>query len=301
MSSPDYLNCPAITQYPEDLFITHCLVSCFLLLCALPLITYFKSSIQQTFVCIENIIKCTYFYTTYILGTPYGLYIIWKEIKQLQLQDQHHQQVKPGNSLVQTSPPPEELLTEVREQLIQPPFMEQIPSLQDLQQDSQVFDTEHSLNLHILNISIVRTYSPPVIYNDQAFTEFVNGEERCLKFVIQDLTFLQSSDIPSTFSNILHVSSKVKESTCIRLPTHISTEDNDTSHTQIVEPALGFTPVEIHCTQTQPKLTVQELLEIESCKDYIKNPLQTLDGIYMNQPKRFLPLAKEEKKLVEEF
>ena len=53
--------------------------------------------------------------------------------------------------------------------------------------------------------------------------------------------------------------------------------------------------------QTEPKLTVQQLLEIESCKDYIKTPLQTLDGIYINQPKRFLPLAKEAKKLVEEF
>ena len=133
--------------------------------------------------------------------------------------------VKTGNSLVQTSPPPEELLIEVRGQLIQPPFMEQISSLQDLQQDSQVFDTEHSLNLHIPNISIESTYSPLVIYNDRAFTEFVNGEERCLKFVNQDLTFLQSSDIPSTFSNVSHVSAKVKESTHIRLPTHISTEE----------------------------------------------------------------------------
>ena len=141
MSSLDYLDGPAITQYPEDSFITHCLVSCFLLLCALPLITYFKSSIQQTFVCIENITKCTYFYIAYIFEISYGLYIIWKEIKQLQVQDQHHQQVKSGNSLVQTSPPSEELCIEVREQLIQPPFTEQIPSLQDLQQDSQVFDT----------------------------------------------------------------------------------------------------------------------------------------------------------------
>ena len=130
------------------------------------LITYFKRSIQQTFVCIENFIKCTYFYIMYIFETSYGLYIIWEEIKQLQPQDQHYQQVKPGNSLVQTSPPPEELLIEVREELIQPPFMKQIPPLQDLQQDSQVFDTEHSLNLHIPNISIVRTYSSPVIYND---------------------------------------------------------------------------------------------------------------------------------------
>ena len=179
--------------------------------------------------------------------------------------------------------------------------MEQIPSLQDLQQDSQVFDTEHSLNLHTPNISIERTYFLTVVYNDQAFTEFVNGEERCLKFINQDLTFLQSSDIPSIFSNISHVSAKVKESKHIRLPIHISTEDNNTLHTQIVEPALGFTLVEICRAQTEPKFTVQQLLEIESCKDYIKTPLQTLDGIYVNQPKRFLPLAKGVKKLVEEF
>ena len=185
MSSPDYFlisNGPAITQYPEDSFITYCLVLCFLLLCALPLITYFKSSIWQTFVCIKDIINHTYFYTAYIFETSYGLYIIWKEIKQLQPQDQYHQQSKTGNSLVQTSPP-EELLTEVREQLIQPPFMEQIPSIQDLQQDSQVFDTEHLLDLHTPNISIEKIYSPLVICNDRAFTEFVKGEERCLKVI----------------------------------------------------------------------------------------------------------------------
>ena len=51
----------------------------------------------------------------------------------------------------------------------------------------------------------------------------------------------------------------------------------------------------------EPKLTVQQILEIESCKDYFKTPLQTLDGIYVNQPLRFLPLAKEAKKLAEEF
>ena len=86
--------------------------------------------------------------------------------------------------------------------------------------------------------------------------EFINGEERCLKFVNQDLTFLQASDIPLTFSNVSHVSAEVKEYTRITLPTHISTEDNNTLHTQIVEPALGFTPVEIHHAQNEPKLTV---------------------------------------------
>ena len=284
MSSLDYLKGPANIQYPEDSFITHYLISCFLLLCALPLTTYFKSSIRQTFVCIVNIIKRTCFYIAYIFETSYGLYILWKEIKQQQLQDQHHPQVKTGYSIVQTSPPPEELLIEVREQLIQPPLTQQISSLRDLQQDSQVFDTVYSLNLHISAISIERTYSPLVIYNDQAFTEFVKGEEGCLKFVNQDLTFLQASDIPSTFSNLSHVSAEVKESTHIRLPTCISTEDNNTSHTQIVELALGFTLAEICRAQNEPKLTVQQLLEIESCKDYIKTLIQTLDGIHVNLP-----------------
>ena len=238
-------NYPAITQYPEDLFITYCLVSCSLLLCALPLITYFKSSVLWTFVCIGDIIKCTYFYITYIFETSYGLYIIWKELKQVQPQDQHHQQSKTGNSLVKTSPPPEELLTEVREELIQPSVTKQIPSIQDLQQDSQVFDTEHLLHLHTPNISMEQTYSQLVICNDRAFIEFVQGKERCLKFINQDLTFLQSSDILSIFSNISHVSDKVKEPTRIRLPTHISAESNNTSPTQTVEPVLGFTPAEI--------------------------------------------------------
>ena len=71
--------------------------------------------------------------------------------------------------------------------------------------------------------------------------------------------------------------------------------------TQIVEPALGFTLAEICHAQNEPKLTVPQLLEIESCKDYVKTPLQTLDGIHVTQPKRFLPLAQEVKKLVEEF
>ena len=64
---------------------------------------------------------------------------------------------------------------------------------------------------------------------------------------------------------------------------------------------LGFTPVEIHQVQAEPKLTVQQILEIESCKDYVKTPLQTLHSICVNQSKRFLPLAKEAKKLAEEF
>ena len=52
--------------------------------------------------------------------------------------------------------------------------------------------------------------------------------------------------------------------------------------------------------QVEPNLTVQQILEIKSCQDYVKTPLQTLDSIYVNQPKRFLPLAKEAKKFRKE-
>ena len=82
-----------------------------------------------------------------------GLYIIWKELKQLQPQE-CHQQPKTSISLVQISPPPEELLTEVRKQLIPPSFTEQIPSIQDLHQDPQVCETEHLLHLHTPKVRV---------------------------------------------------------------------------------------------------------------------------------------------------
>ena len=43
------------------------------------------------------------------------------------------------------------------------------------------------------------------------------------------------------------------------------------------------------------------MLEIEPRKDYTETPLQTLDSLYVTHPKRFLPLAQEAKKLVEEL
>ena len=130
-------------------------------------------------------------------------------------------------------------------------FTEQISSIQDIQQecrDSQVFQTEQLLLLHTPNIFIEWTYSPPVICNDRAFAEFIQGEKRCLKFINQDLTFLQSSSIPPTFSNIsktVSVSAKVKEPAHIQLLTRIPQDLIDSPPTQTIEPVLGFTLAEI--------------------------------------------------------
>ena len=245
-------------------------------------------------------------YIKYIFNTLFGLYTIWKELQQLQPQDQGFQQPRTRKALIEIPPPLDEFLTEVREQLTIFSSTEQASPIQEIQQeccDSQVFEREQ-LFLHTPNIFIECTYSPPVVCNDHAFTKFIQGEERCLKFISQDLTFLQSSSIPSTFNNISNAdgaSAKVREPSHIQLPTCIPQENTDSPPTQTIEPLLGFTSAEIHQAQAEPKLTVQQLLEIELCQEYVKTPLQTLDGIYVNQPKRFLPLDKEAKKLAEEF
>ena len=44
-----------------------------------------------------------------------------------------------------------------------------------------------------------------------------------------------------------------------------------------------------------------DILGTEAFEGYVQTPVQTLDGIYVNQPKRFLPLAKEAKHLAEEI
>ena len=175
--------------------------------------------------------------------------------------------------------------------------------------DLQVFEVEQFFS-HTPHVFIEHTYVPLVVCNDCAFTEFVQGEVRCLKFISQDPTFLQSSSIPSTFSNISNTdsaSAKTREPHTqtailhIQLLTHIPQENTVSPPTQTIEPVLGFTLAEIHHAQAEPKLTVEQLLEIESCQEYVKTLLRTLDSIYVHQPKRFLALAKEAKKLAEEF
>ena len=93
---------------------------------------------------------------------------------------------------------------------------------------------------------------------------------------------------------------------CINLPTrtpneHLLKENTESTCTQSVQPALGFTLAEVHCAEDNPTLTVPQLLEIEPCQEYTDTPLKTLDGLYVTQPKQFLPLAQETQKLAKEL
>ena len=79
----------------------------------------------------------------------------------------------------------------------------------------------------------------------------------------------------------------------------ISTADTLVSQ---VTPLLGITPRE--STQLQSTNTpedVEEILGTRAFQRYVDTPIQTLDRIVVNQPKRFLPLAQEAKKIAEEI
>ena len=65
-----------------------------------------------------------------------------------------------------------------------------------------------------------------------------------------------------------------------------------------VTPLLGITPHEstqLQSTNTQED--VEEILGTRAFQRYVDTPIQTLDGIVVNQPKHFLPLAQELGKL----
>ena len=79
------------------------------------------------------------------------------------------------------------------------------------------------------------------------------------------------------------------------------TSAGDTLVSQVT-PLLGITPCEN--TQLQSRNTPEDIADIlgtRAFQMYVYTPLQTLDGIIVNQPKHFLPLAKEAKRIAEEI
>ena len=79
----------------------------------------------------------------------------------------------------------------------------------------------------------------------------------------------------------------------------ISTADTLVSQ---VTPLLGITPRE--STQLQSTNTpedIKKILGTRAFQRYVNIPIKILDGIVVNQPKRFLPLAQEAKKIAKEI
>ena len=93
------------------------------------------------------------------------------------------------------------------------------------------------------------------------------------------------------------------------IPTLLTVQET-TTHANIaadtlvsqVTPLLGITPCESTQLQnTNTQEDVEEILGTRAFQRYVDTPIQTLDGIIVNQPKRFLPLAQEAQKITEEI
>ena len=69
-----------------------------------------------------------------------------------------------------------------------------------------------------------------------------------------------------------------------------------------VTPLLGTTPSKnTHTQHRNMAEDISDILGTKVYKRYVDTPLQTLDGIIVNQPKQFLPLAEEAKRITKEI
>ena len=88
------------------------------------------------------------------------------------------------------------------------------------------------------------------------------------------------------------------------MPSELTTDHHPVNETLVhpVEPVLGTTPLENRRLQNgnQPQ-DITDILGTTAYEGYVRTPIQTLDSLYVNQPKCFLPVAKEAKRLAEEL
>ena len=301
--SPDYCgnhNGPAEVENFGSYIITYCIFWMFISLLILPICAYFKDQINRfwTTLQLSGHFHCVWNYFVQVFRLFIGLYYIIKECRQLNVPDKETpQHLEVEQELPKTSPPLEEFITLIIEQLILHPSIEDSSLLQEILFEEycelQTLHAELPI-LYPLDIQFARSCTPQVVIHDRALAEFIAGKDQCLKFINQDLTFLQPSVISSASRNTVQndnspaqtnqLDSQVTSLAAVNLPTHVTKPRNSTPPTQTVEPVLGFTPAEIRRAEKEPKLTVEQLLGLSSCKGYVQMPLQTLDGMYVNQP-----------------
>ena len=145
------------------------------------------------------------------------------------------QHLEVEQELPETSPPLEEFIRLITEQLILLSSIDDSSLLQEIPFQEycelQTPDAELPI-LYPLDIQFARSCTPPAVIQDQALAEFITGEDRCLKFINQDLTFLQPSVILSTSRNTVQndnspaqlsqLDSQVTSLTAVNLPTHVT-------------------------------------------------------------------------------
>ena len=125
--------------------------------------------------------------------------------------------------------------------------------------------------------------------------EYLVGIQTRQTLVIEDNSLLAPLTIEEPEWKETFQMTKQPESTADTIP------EGETLVSQVM-PLLGTTPSEN--TQIQHRNTPEDISDILGTRGYqryINTPLQTLDGITVNQPKQFLPLAEEAKRIAEEI
>ena len=186
-----------------------------------------------------------------------------------------------------------------------------------------IHPTPSLLNLP-LTVNTLHISEAPILYQNQQLQEFLVGQEHCCKFINQDLNFLQSSMVyemtvsddslsivsDSTNASVItvqenapsqQVNSNSSPTSSIALSDDPISTDNTSTPVQLVEPVIGLTTEQQRRREEGPNLTLQEPLGISPCEGHINAPLQILDGLYVNQPSCFLPLAQEARKLAQKI
>ena len=214
MLSPDYYanhKGPAKISEPEDYFITYCVSWSLIVLFVLPLLLYSNEyinilcTVSQVFEHFHHVRT----YTAHVFHLFLAFYHILKELRQPHFHDKNTQWPAVEQVLKEVSPPSDEFIKQVTEQLTISLYVyeehlhQEIPQQQEQEYcESYAFKAELSTSCQS---DILSTHSPtsPVVNSDCALSDFIEHEERCSKFINQDLNFLQSSNIPSVSKNKL--------------------------------------------------------------------------------------------------
>ena len=269
----------------EDYFITYCVSWTLIVLFMLPLLLYFNECnnilcpVSPVFEHFHHIRT----YTVYIFHLFLAFYHILKGLRQLHFIDNEIQWPAVEQVLKEVAPPRDEFIQHIKEQLtisfhkeVSPPsddFIRQVKEqltisfhtygaylhqevLQQPEQEScesYAFKVElpTSCQSDILSASFPTSL---VVNSNHAVSDLIKREERCSKFINQDLNFLQSSKIPAVSRNVLpddNSSVQVNQSqtqavsSIAKPPIHTPENQNPAPPTQIVEPVLGFMPANI--------------------------------------------------------
>ena len=112
---------------------------------------------------------------------------------------------------------------------------------------------------------------------------------------------IQNDSLPTPLSATQPEIKEIPTSPTRQETTTHATSAADTLVSQVT-PLMGIMPREstqLQSTNTQED--VEEILGTRAFQRYVDTPIQTLDGIVVNQPKHFLPLAQEARKIAEEI